>query len=188
MEPEDEERTSVRRTKQNLDLTEVIQEQVQGFWEVTFLVNSLLGLRVVPRQTLLRELRRVPVGPDGIRRWQARSRTAGSTPMDTRGHRARSPSSRRSPSLLPDVQLRDRQRRLLRRLRHHVGRAVAKRRARPCGRARSASSAQSPNSSPRCVDMAMTGKRPAGVAHHRRDCPRHSIPRGSSDAHRSTTS
>lgn len=68
-EPQDGERTFVRRTKDNLDLAEAIQDRLPEFWEVTFLVNSLLGLIVVPRQTLLDELHTLPVTRTGIPSW-----------------------------------------------------------------------------------------------------------------------
>jgi HEPN pEK499 p136 len=52
---------------------------------VTFLVNSLLGLIVVPRQTLLDELRQLPVTRTGIPGWGATFDIAGEpAPADLR--------------------------------------------------------------------------------------------------------
>lgn len=61
----------MRRTKENLDLSDAIQQRVRDFWEVTFLVNSLLGLIVVPSETLIEEMSQLPVQRDGIPKWEA---------------------------------------------------------------------------------------------------------------------
>lgn len=71
MNYEDELLSFVKRTRTNLELTEQwrLEHSGSGFSEVTHLINSLLGLIVLPKERVLNELRQVPVAPTGVGEW-----------------------------------------------------------------------------------------------------------------------
>jgi hypothetical protein len=68
---EDELLSFIRRTRRNLELTEEWRREHNGagFSEVTHLINSLLGLVVLPKERVLNQLRQVHVAPTGIPAW-----------------------------------------------------------------------------------------------------------------------
>lgn len=73
MNYEDELLSFVRRTRKNLELTEQwrIEHPHANFSEVTHLINSLLGLIVLPKEKVLNELQQLHVTPTGIPDWRA---------------------------------------------------------------------------------------------------------------------
>jgi HEPN family protein len=70
---EDELLSFVKRTRKNLELTEQwrIEHPHADFNEVTHLINSLLGLVVLPKEKVLSELQQLDVTPTGIPDWRA---------------------------------------------------------------------------------------------------------------------
>ena len=71
MNPEDAFLDFLRRTKENLATTDKWRDgdPSSTFHEVTNLVNSLLGLIVLPQELLPNSVRQVEVGPHGIAKW-----------------------------------------------------------------------------------------------------------------------
>lgn len=79
----------VRRTNENLVATDRWRagDPSTPFHEVTNLVNSLLGLIVLPKEEILDDMRQVEVGPHGIADWGVAFEVVsvdGSSPRDLR--------------------------------------------------------------------------------------------------------
>jgi hypothetical protein len=64
----------VRRTRENLELTEQwrLEHRDARFNEVTHLINSLLGFIVLPKERVLERLRQVEVTRAGVPKWGVR--------------------------------------------------------------------------------------------------------------------